>query len=160
MARVEPGVLRRVLEKHFDREELEQLAADVQESVARTGSRERVSLEAAGGDSYPNQILKFVRFLERRELLDALVTEINRERPGAIAAAATSDAAVSTDNNRLIMLMLVVTMCLFVLLVGAAVCALVWARVAPPVFLYLTVVLLLVPASLAWKWLAQRRSFA
>jgi hypothetical protein len=152
--------LRTALEEHFNREELEQLCADLQASLGQRGIDVRISLAVVGGDSYPAQVLNLVMHLERRNLLDDLANAIEQERPGILRGKRreppTERQPTLTDPDGVITLVLVVTMCLVIVFVGAAVCALVWARIVAPIFLNLTLLLVALPAGLLWRRLSHR----
>lgn len=160
--RVTETELRAALEQHFNREELEQLCADLQSRLAESGVGVRVDLATVGGESYPAQVLNLVTFLKRRNLLAELAAEIEHERPGLLRASRIdvpreARLAPASSSDGAVTLALVVTLCMLITLISAFVCFLVWAQIVTPIFLNLTIELVALPAALLWQRLARRQ---
>jgi hypothetical protein len=75
-----------MLRERFNRAELEQLCADIQDDLASSSITERLSLDIVGGDSLDSRILNLLTYLERRGYLSYLERAIVRARPIAVIA--------------------------------------------------------------------------
>jgi hypothetical protein len=78
--------LRAVLRENFNREELDQLCADIQDDLAAANITERLSLDIVGGDSLASRSLNLLTYLERRGYLPYLERAVARMRPLAVLA--------------------------------------------------------------------------
>lgn len=78
--------LRAVLRGGFNREELEQLCADIQDDLAASNITERLSLDIVGGNSLDSRSLNLLTYLERRGYLSYLERAVARARPLAFLA--------------------------------------------------------------------------
>lgn len=97
------GALRAVLLEQFNREELETLCIDVQDSLSANGIRLLLSLDIIGGETHEGRCRNLIAHLERRGYRDYLEQAVARARPetsrGSVAASAhdnRNESAAST----------------------------------------------------------------
>ena len=79
--KLKKSTLRRALDHHFSKEELDVLCSDIQEDLAVAGRDIPVSLEHVGGHAKLVIIRNLIDYFERRDCLDLLIDAARRERP-------------------------------------------------------------------------------
>ena len=72
--------LRSALMKGFAESELQVLCADIKEDLKHEGVDLNLDLEIVGGTNKENKIVNLIEYLERRDLLEYLVTAAQQER--------------------------------------------------------------------------------